>query len=132
MRYATRFTRINPALFLLLGVLALPACLSLNDVPEGLAVLTITNGNNQNVAVNTIASTPLSVQALDNAATPLTGVTVSWSISSGGGTLSGPSSTTDVTGTAAVNYTAGPTAGTAVIKAVADGLTVTFNLTITP
>ncbi len=131
MRYATRFTRINPAIFLLLGVLALPACLSLNDVPEGLAVLTITNGNNQNVTVNTTAATPLSVKALDNSATPLAGVTIAWSISSGDGTLSGPSSITDDAGAAAINYTAGTTPGVAVVKAVAEGLTVTFNLTIT-
>jgi hypothetical protein len=58
-------------------------------------------------------------------------VTVEWSIVSGGGTLSGPSTITDGAGETAINYTAGATAGPAVIKAVAEGLTVTFNLTVT-
>ena len=106
-------------------------CLSIEQDDGGLAILTIISGNSQTlVAGSTASSQPLVVRAIDNGAVPLEGITVNWSITSGGGTLSSSTSATDGSGNASVTYKPGATAGTAQIKATAEGLSVTFTQTI--
>jgi Tol biopolymer transport system component/uncharacterized protein YjdB len=54
---------------------------------------------------------PIRVRVLDAKGQPLSGAQVSWSVVSGGGSLSETSSTTDVSGEASVTWTLGKTAG---------------------
>ena len=58
------------------------------------------------------------------------GVTVDWDVPGNGGALSATTTVTDDTGTASVTYTPPSAPGTVQIRATAEGLTVTFNLTI--
>lgn len=106
-------------------------CLSIDQVEDGLAILTIISGNGQTLTAGSQASSePLVVRTIDNSALPIEGITVSWSIVQGGGTISAGSSTTDDSGNASVTYKPGASAGTAQIKASAEGLAVTFTHTI--
>ena len=113
-----------------LALLSLVSCLSINDIPQGLSVLTIVSGNNQNIPAGTAAATPLEVLALDQGVSPMQGVVVIWAITQGGGTLSATSSTTGENGTAAVDYTAPATTGTVSVTATAQDLVVTFTLIV--
>jgi hypothetical protein len=107
-------------------------CLSIDQVEDGVAILTIISGNGQTLTAGSqTSSAPLVVRTIDNSALPVEGVTVNWSITQGGGTISAGSSTTDDSGNASVTYKPGATAGTALIKATAEGLSVSFTQTIT-
>ncbi len=106
-------------------------CLSIEQDDGGLAVLTIISGNQQTLAAgSTTSSQAMVVRAIDNGAVPIEGVTVNWSVTAGGGTISASTVSTDGSGQASVTYKPGVTAGTAQIKATADGLSVTFTHTI--
>ena len=109
--------------FLALG---LAGCLSISDPPKGLSILTIVAGNNQIVPVNTTATDALVVKAFDETTSPMAGVVVTWTLSSGTGTLSTTTSTTDDSGLASVTYKAGTTTGSVNVKATAKDLNVTF------
>ena len=106
-------------------------CLSIDQVEDGVAILTIISGNGQTLTAGSQSSSaPLVVRTIDNSALPVAGVTVSWSVTAGGGTISAGSSTTDDAGNASVTYKPGASAGTAQIKASAEGLSVTFTHTV--
>jgi uncharacterized protein (TIGR03437 family) len=94
--------------------------------------LTASN-DNQSAQVNQAFSQPLTVRVLDDKGSPVAGVPVSFTISSGSGTLSGASATTDANGNASVNLTAGNTAGNITVQASAGGKTASFSsLTVRP
>jgi hypothetical protein len=105
-------------------------CLSISEPNGGLAVFSVVSGNNQVVLVNTAASAPLAVRAIDDKIGGLPGVTVQWSIVSGTGTLSATSSVTDETGVTSVNFTAGASAGPVLVRATAEDLRVTFTVEV--
>ena len=106
------------------------ACLSISDPSTGLAVFTILGGNNQVVVVNTVAPQPLSVRTIDEKTGVLPGVTVTWTITSGTGTLSATSTVTDDSGLASINFTAGSTTGPVLVRATAEDLRVTFTVDV--
>lgn len=106
------------------------SCLSISDPQEGLSLLSIIGGNNQNVQVGAALADPLTVQALDHTATPMSGVTVSWTISSGSGTVSTASSTTDDSGLTSIGFTAPTTSGPVGVRATAGDLRVTFTVNV--
>jgi len=90
----------------------------------------ISGGNNQTIPVNT-ASTPLEVTVEDQYDDVIGGVTVSWVVSTGSGTLASASSVTNADGEATVVFTAGTTPGKVVVSATVTGLpTVTFAITV--
>lgn len=96
------------------------------------AVLAILGGNNQSVRVGARVPVPLTVRLATTTGTPVVGATVTFVITAGGGSVSAGTATTDASGNASTLYTAGPTAGTATITALAPGATpVTFTATIT-
>lgn len=74
----------------------------------------------------------LTVNVKDNSNPPkaLSGVTVSFAVTSGSATLSAPTGTTDTNGNATVGVTAGTTPGPVVITASVGSQSVTFNLTV--
>ncbi len=98
-------------------------------IPGGLNVV---SGNNQSALTGAQFSQALVVQALDNQKNPIPGVTVGFTVTGGGATLSAPSATTDNNGNATVMVTAGNTAGAIEVTASYATFTATFNLTSTP
>jgi hypothetical protein len=125
----TKFSRRAFVLLMALPLLA-GGCLSISDPGEGLAVFSVTGGNNQVVLVNTAAALPLSVRAIDERTGGMPGVTVQWTIVSGTGTLSATSTVTGETGEASVNFTAGSETGPVLVRATAQDLRVTFTVTV--
>ncbi len=85
--------------------------------------IVITGGNNQSGMWSTDLSTKLQVQVTGSGGTGSCGVTVTWAIDAGVGSLANTTSTTNADGNASVNYTYGPTSGTVSISAAVTGLT---------
>ena len=88
------------------------------------AVVELTAGANQTALVNTAVSTPLAVRVRDADNNAVPNVTVTFSVTSGGGVLLGPTVTTGLTGLATLQrWTLGPTAGTNTVSVTAEGMT---------
>src|SRR6185437_13464171 len=102
---------IIPALALLL---ANGACTLDTDVtsPAGMAK---SAGDQQTAPTNTVLPTNFQVIVVNQLGEPLKNVTVNWSITSGGGSISGTPTRTGDGGVTEITYTTGPTAGTATI-----------------
>ena len=96
--------------------------------------LTIVSGNNQNAQINRAVAFPPTVVARDALGNPVPGVIVTFTVTSGGGTVISGRQTTDATGTASAGaWFLGPTPGTNTLTASAPGITpVTFTATATP
>jgi uncharacterized protein (TIGR03437 family) len=93
--------------------------------------LTVVSGNNQSAQTGSAFGAPLVVQ-LNVSGGSAAGIPVTFSIT-GPGTLSSTSATTNASGQAQVNVTAGATAGTIQVTASAAGATPqTFSLTVNP
>lgn len=84
--------------------------------------LAVKDGDGQTATVGTPLTQPLRVVALDASDAPVSGVTVQWSVLSGGGTLSAASTATGADGIAAVTFTLGPAAGPEQAQASVAGL----------
>lgn len=117
------------------GLLALlAACGGESEPPPtgGLAVAKATaSGDAQTGTVGAALATPLAV-VVTRDGSPQEGVTVSWSVQTGGGTLGSASSVTSTQGLATMTWTLGPTAGAQTVRAtVADatGSPLTFSAT---
>ena len=88
--------------------------------------LTLVSGNNQSVAHGT-ATQAFVIKALDAKGNPVSGVPITWT-TTGGGTLSATSGTTDANGLAQVTLTTSATAGAFTVTASSGTLTpVVFN-----
>ncbi len=102
-------------------------------VPVGAYTITMNTGNSQSAPVGTVVATPPSVVIrYDENQTPVsTGVLVTFTITSGGGTITGATQTTNENGVATVgSWTLGTTAGSNTLDATADTVTgVTFTAT---
>ena len=96
------------------------------DAPASLQMV---SGNNQSAAANTALSQPLIVQVNDSGGNPITGVSVVFSAPSG--TFTGSPATTNSSGQATVNYTAGTSAGPVTVTAEVDKLTTQISVTVT-
>lgn len=95
--------------------------------------LKMSTGDGQTGGVGTALAIAYAVVAQDQYNNPVGGVTVTWTVTQGGGSVSSPTSQTATTsGAATVVHTLGPTAGAQVATASAAGLTgspVTFTAT---
>lgn len=80
------------------------------------------DGNDQQGLAASALPAPLRVRVTDADAQPVAGVTVTWSVVTGGGTVSPASSVTDSTGVAASSFTLGGQAGTQSAEASVTGL----------
>ena len=117
--------------FALVLTAAFSGC-SLNQDIGGPSTMVKTGGDAQTAPANTLLPLPLVVTVVDQFGQTIDNVPVTWSIISGGGSLSATSSVTDANGNASVTYTTGPAAGQAVIRANApNGLFINFTATIT-
>lgn len=107
----------------LLAVGVLAGC-SDSTRPAGGQAATIAelDGNNQQGLAASTLPAPLRAVVTDASGQPVAGVTVSWSVTAGGGTLSAESSSSDASGVAATTLTLGPVAGVQTVSAAASGL----------
>lgn len=113
------------------GILTLAGCRTIPDLSERVGLFQVVDGNTQTIPTGTTAPIPLTVRTFDEPRNPLPGIQVHWVISTGGGTLSSSTSTTDNTGTASVTYTAPAQPGPVTVQAtVPPELTVHFTLTV--
>src|SRR3954465_4475120 len=115
---------------LLAFALALGACNSAEGppVPGGVTAL---SGNSQFAVVGSAAANPLVVLVTDQNGSPLAATPVSWTVSSGGGTVANALSTSDASGIATMTYTAGPRTGAATVVATVSQLwTASFTIYI--
>ena len=62
--------------------------------------ITLYAGNNQTAAVNATVATAPSVRVTDMYGNPVTGVAVTFAVASGGGSITGPTTTTNASGIA--------------------------------
>ena len=96
--------------------------------------LTKIAGDGQSASVNSPVATRPAVLARDAFNNPVAGVVVTFTVTSGGGSVTGATQTTDANGIATVgSWTLGASTGTNTLDASASGLpTVTFTATATP
>lgn len=100
--------------------------------PARADTLQITAGNNQSARVGTALPTALTVRLLSSLGLPRAGVTVTFAITSGGGTLSRTTNVTSVLGTASTTLTLPTTVGSVTVSASAPAATsVSFTETAT-
>ncbi|MEP6589664.1 MAG: Ig-like domain-containing protein [Gemmatimonadota bacterium] len=83
--------------------------------------ITASTGHLQTGVVGTALAAPLSVKAVDGLGAALPGITIDWSVESGGGTVSPASSTTGTNGLATATLTLGSAAGTQTVRAMLRG-----------
>jgi hypothetical protein len=119
----------RPALLAAAILLGLGGCSLTVDVNDPVAIV---KSSDQTAPTNTQLTEPLSVLVTNQFGQPVANVVVSWTIVSGGGTLSESSNRTDAGGVSRVNYTTGATPGTVTIQAQTSGIPpVTFTITVT-
>jgi hypothetical protein len=119
-----------------LTVLAIAGCGDDNKLqPTIPATVAESQGADQVGLVNRALPDSLKVLVTDNATNPAAGVTVTWSVLSGAGSVSPTSSTTDANGFASTQFTLGPSEGQQQAEATVTGLAgspVIFSATATP
>jgi hypothetical protein len=97
------------------------------------AQMALNGGDGQSASAGTAVSTPPSVIVEDSNNNPVGGVSVTFTVASGGGSVSGSAATTNAAGIAAAgSWTLGATAGANTLTASADSLSgslVTFTVT---
>lgn len=110
----------------LLGVTALTtACGDDNDNTAPLVAtnLQVVRGNSQTAVVGTALTDSLAILVRTASGQAVRNVPVTWTVVSGGGTLSAATTTSDAEGRTAVAYTAGTTVGPSVVTASVNGVT---------
>jgi hypothetical protein len=104
----------------ILALLLLSGCGASDPAgPPPTRAITVSAGDGQSIPVTGAAA--LAVRVTDLAGTPEDGVTVTWSVVSGGGSITG-SSVTGADGVAGATFTLGPIAGTQRARATAAGV----------
>lgn len=108
--------RARKSLILLAVAVSVTACNSAEGPPiaDGISAV---SGSNQYAVVSSPAPNPLVVLVTDNNGNPFPGATVTWIVTSGGGTVSDSTSTSDASGHTSINYTAGTNPGVATVIA---------------
>ena len=91
--------------------------------------MVIESGNGQAGTAGGTLGLPLAVRLIDQYGNGVPGVTVSWSVTSGGGTTGAETTNTDAEGRASNTWTLGPTAGTQTVTAGVNGVSATFTAT---
>ncbi len=90
-------------------------------------------GGGQTATVGELLGTALAVLVTGSDGAPLSGQSVTWQVTAGGGSVTPSSSSTDASGTATAQWTLGGAAGAQTVTATVQGLApVTFTATATP
>jgi hypothetical protein len=109
---------------------ATPASFTATANPRAAQTFVVVSGNNQTGPATSPLASPLLVAARDTFGNGVPGVSVTFSVTAGGGSVSPASATTGATGTASTTFTLGPTVGTHTAQATAGTLgTVSFTAT---
>ena len=90
---------------------ATPALFTLTAAPGPPASLSYVSGNNQATVAGSTLPLPLVVRLADEYSNPISGASVNFSVTGGGGTLSAASATTNTSGQAQVSWTLGAVEG---------------------
>lgn len=102
-------------------------------IPEAPTKLSISGGDGQTGNAGATLQIPLTVSATFQGGIPVSGLPVTFSLTSGVATLSATTTATDANGTAGISVTLGNAPGPVVITAALSALSVVFHLTaITP
>lgn len=104
-----------------LSALALAAACGGTTEPEPNLVIASVSGDGQTADVGMEVADPLVVRVTQDGV-PLSGRTVTWSVTAGGGSVDPTSSTTDASGNASTTWTLGPSAGANTVQAAAAGV----------
>lgn len=91
--------------------------------------MSVVSGNNQTALRNTALTADFVVKLVDANGSPVSGKTVTWAVTFGGGTASPTTSTTNAAGTAATRYTLGPFLGNQTVTASVDNGAVSTTFT---
>lgn len=115
------------------GLTGSPVTFTATALPGPASRVVVNAGNGQTVHVGTPVTIPPSVLVTDAYDNPVQGVPVTFSVASGGGSITGASATSDASGVATVgSWTLGVTAGANTLRATSAGLAgspVTFTAT---
>jgi len=112
------------------GLSGSPVKFSATGTAGAAAAIARNAGNNQTATVNTAVATPPSVIITDAFGNPVSGIAVTFAVTSGGGSVTGANQTSNASGVAAVgSWTMGITAGGNSLSATASVGSVTFNAT---
>jgi adhesin/invasin len=118
------------------GLTGSPLTFTATGTPAPATQIAINAGNNQTATVGTAVAIVPSVIVRDASNSPVAGVTVTFAVATGGGSVTGGTATTDASGIATVgSWTLGTTAGSNTLTATSAGLTgspLTFTATATP
>ena len=96
--------------------------------PSAPASVSAVSGDAQAILVGDRASAPLVALVKNSGGSPLPNVTVNWSVTSGGGSLSAVTTTTDANGQAQTTYFSGATADTVKVTASTGGQSHAFTI----
>lgn len=110
---------------------AVLACRDSTAPPVTATLTAVAATNNQRGIAGFALSIPLAVRVTNSTGQPLSGVTVTWEVISGGGTVSPTTSVTNNDGVAETRWTLGTTEGTQTVKATGNGTSTTFSATAT-
>jgi hypothetical protein len=103
---------------------AASAVFSATSTATGPGAIAIAAGNNQSALVGTAVATAPRVSVTDAGGNPVLGIVVTFTVTQGGGTVTGATQTTDANGFATVGtWTLGPAAGLNALTAAVSGLT---------
>jgi len=132
MRAVKRQMLVNRIIPVVLATVALSGCTLGTDISQP-STMAIVSGDSQTAPVNTALPDSLTVVVVGSFYEPIENETVTWTVVSGGGMLTAPTSQTDVNGLAWTRYTAGSTAGAVKIQAKVGSLApIFFDATVTP
>lgn len=120
---------IRPASALLSAVLVLASC-SEPSAPRTPTSIRVVSGTGQSAAVTTALAEPVVVEVRDSDDRPVSGVMVTWSVSTGGGSVSESATPTNGSGRAQVLWTLGTISGQNRLSASVRGVAPT-NVTAT-
>lgn len=105
------------------GLVGSPVSISATATAGNATQIVLNGGNNQTGSVNNTLATPHSVMVMDAQGNGRPGVSVTWALGNGGGSVSSTSPVTLSNGVASVTRTLGPNAGTHTDTAKVIGLT---------
>ena len=104
------------------GATGSPVAFSATGTAGAAAAIAVHGGNNQTGAVGSSFATPLQVLTTDQFGNPVAGVTVTWAVTNGGGSVAPTTSVSNAQGVASTTQTLPATAGTVTVTASAAGL----------
>ena len=132
MRAVNRQVLVNRIIPFVIATVALSGC-TLGTDPSAPSTMVIVSGDAQTTPVNTPLPDSLTVIVVGTFNEPFENETVTWTVVSGGGSLTSATSQTNQYGLAWTRYTAGPVAGDVKIQAKVSSLApLFFDATVTP